>query len=637
MRLSMSKERLLGIIDAIAGLLTITEHTFLFRGKPYDPETCQWGEEVEASYICSLLLHTGRPDYVQMAVDIIDRMVYKTYHFAPTVVCRMLIWQGDLLPQRCHEKLRKYLYAVRHEFLGSELDFIGVNDNFPLMSTYTASAFWKLYGDAEMRDNAYRRFDQLERLLKRRGCLSEYCSISYTSLQLFVVAALEKIAPDARCSRIAREVQARIWCDFLSHYHPESGSFSGPFSRHYIKSGRPVLPLMRELFPVNDILVGDKIRPWDHGAGIGTWYHLSEDYECPEVAYRLVTDKKYPFEFTATSEYTASTDATPEAARRAMTVEEDCYEYGAGVSGLYLYQTERYGVGTATNEWHNGVQTTSFFVNYRRKDRLLQKSDTRYVYCRYLLNDETNEDQAFMDQGRKMAFGRENQALVLYKPKVAAIPAVYGDTPADLALNYKRQEISGNLGVTSAKLVVHLPLDGVKPDRVMLGDEVLENCEGRSDTPKSVYIQDGGMYLAFHPTEIDNLGRDCAMTVRIREDELEIAFYNYAGKVKDFARRHFLHVRNGFLFSAGSVEECGSFENFLAREAKTVITDRMITSNHARQTFIRQVDAKTAQRKLSCEYAPASESIKFIACDDYALEFPKLAITDVDITKLPLM
>ena len=633
MKLQCSAHLLLAQIDRIAGALSFTEDSFSFRGKLYDPATCSWGEEVEASYICNLLLRAGKPEYDRMAADIIDRMDYKTYHFAPTAVGRMLIWHGEQLPGRCHEKIKNYLYTVRHEFVGNDLDFIGVNDNYPLLSTYTACVFWKLYGDREMLDNALRRFGQLERLLKRRGCLSEYCSVAYTPLQLFVSAALEKIAPDDRCRQIALDAQARIWTDFLSHYHPETGSFSGPFSRHYILRGRPMVSLIGGLFPQADGLPED----WCAPASTDDWYFLLESYACPEAVCRLITGKTYPFVFTATSEYAASTDATPEAARRDMTKEEDCYEHGAGVAGIYTYQTSRYGVGTATNEWHNVVQTTSFFVNYRRKDALQELSDSRYVYCRYLLNDESNDDQAFMDQGRKLAFGRENQALVLYKPKIAAIPPEYGDTPADLALNFKRQEISGNLGVTSAKLVIHLPLNGVKPDCVMLGEQVLEACEGKSDSPKSVYIKDGDMYLAFHPTAVDDLGRDCAMTVRLRDDTLEIALYNYVGEKKDFARRHFLHVRNGFLFSAGSIEENGSFEAFLAREKQTVIEDRMITSNHARQTFIRQVDAVTAQRKLSCEYAPASESIKFLACDDYALEFPKLEISGFDTKQLPLM
>ena len=623
MKLAVSKARLQQAAAEIAQALTFSDTEVFLHGKAID------GSGLARSI--AILVHSEEPANWDLAAKMIDRSQFRMCHFTPFIVSKCLLEGGEKLPQRSHERLHAYLHSVRDENVDNELDFVGVNDNFPFMATYMTTAYWHLFHDEEMLATAYRRFGQLERLLKRRGSISEYNSMTYTPVQLVAVAALAKIAPDDRCRQIVLDAQHRMWFDILSHYHPAAGNWSGPFSRHYIHAGQGVFSFLRELMEL-------KVDVSGYEPNSETWFNMTEEYDCPDEAVRLVKEKQYPFVVTGTSEYTASTDATPEAARRDMTVEEECYEYGAGVTGLYTYQTSRYGIGTSTHEWHNGVQATTFFVNYRRNDVPKVKSDARQVYCRYLLNDETVADQRFFDQGRKLAFGRENQALVLYKPKIAWIPSVdTGNCTADLAAHYRRQEISGNLGVTSAKLLVILPLDGVKPDCVMLGDQVLADCEGKSDTPKSVYVKDGDMYLAFHPTEIDNLGRDCAMSVRIREDELEIAFYNYMGEAKDFARRHFLHVRNGFLFSAGSAEECGSFENFLEWEAKTVITDRMITSNHARQTFIRQVDAVTAQRKLSCEYAPASESIKFIACDDYALEFPKLAITGVDVTKLPLM
>lgn len=623
MKLCVNQDRMKEATEQLAQSLTFTEKEVFSDGKLLDG--------TNRTRSIAVLLHSDDPAHAELAAGIIDRAQWQMCHFTPFIVSKCLLEQGHKLPQRCHDKIKAYLQSIRHENIDNELDFVGVNDNFPFMSTYTATAFWHIFQDEEMLQTAYRRFGQLERLLKRRGVISEYNSMTYTPVQLVAVAALYRIAPDARCKEIALNAQQRIWFDSLAHYHPEVGSWSGPFSRHYIGSGQGIFAFLQQLLDLKVVVPGNP-------AGFETWFNMTEAYDCPDEALKLVTDKQYPFVITSTSEYTASTDATPEAAIRDMTKEEDPYEYGAGVSGLYAYQTRRYGVGTATNEWHNGVQTTSFFVNYRRNDSPKTRADSRSVYCRYLLNDETVANQKFFDQGRKMAFGRENQALVLYKPKIACIPSVdTGKCTADLAAHYRNQEISGNLGVTSAKLLILLPLDGVKPDCVMLGDQVLADCEGKSDTPKSVYIKDGDMYLAFHPLQIDDLGRECAMSVRVRDGELEIALYNYVGEKRDFAKRHFLHVRNGFLFSAGCVEENGSFEAFLAQEAKTQIDDRMITSNHARQTYIRAVDAVTAQRKLSCEYAPASESIKFIACDDYAVEFPKLSITGVDTKVIPYM
>lgn len=623
MKVSFPHEKLQAIIRQEVGKLTVTEDAALFDGRKL--------HGVDIARLISGLIFSDDPAHWELCSQALERAKFYMCHFSPFLVSKLLFEHSHKLSQAAIDNLHGYLHSIRNEFVDNELDFVGVNDNFPFMSTYAACAFWKFYGDEEMLSTARRRFGQLERMLKRRGCISEFNSMTYTPVQLVAVAAVQRIAPDENCRRIALQAQHRIWTDCLAHYHPEVGSWSGPFSRHYIGQNQGI-------FSFVPALVDLKVNVLYKHFSLGELHHLTEEYDIPDAAWKLVTKKKYPFIVTCTSEYTASTDATPEAARRDMTREEECYEYGAGVTGLYTYQTARYGIGTSTHEWHNGVQATTFFVNYRRNGVPQVKSDIRQVYARYLLNDETVVDQRFFDQGRKLAFGRENQALVLYKPKIAWMPSVASGKIVDsLAEHYRRQEISGNLGVQSAKLLILLPLNGVKPERVLLGEEELADCTGKSDTPRSVYIQDGDMYLAFHPTQVDDLGRDCAMTVRLREDTLEIALYNYMGERKDFTRRHFLHVRNGFLFSAGSVEECGSFADFLEREKQTVIEDRMITSNHARQTYIRQVDAVTAQRKLSCEYAPASESIKFLACDDYALEFPKLEISSLDVKQLPLM
>ena len=623
MKVSFPNEDLQNMIRQEVEKITFTEDEVFFDGRK------QYGSDI--ARITSALVFSEDPAHWEICSQALERAKFYMCHFTPFLVSKILFEHGHKLSQAAQAVIHEYLHRIRHEYVDNELDFVGVNDNFPFMSTYTACAFWQFYRVVEMVATARRRFGQLERMLKRRGCISEFNSMTYTPVQLVAVAAVQRIAPDEECRRIALQAQHRIWADCLAHYHPQVGSWSGPFSRHYIGQSQGI-------FAFVPALVELKVDVLRETYGLGGLHHLTEEYDIPDAAWKLVTDKQYPFTVTCTSEYTASTDATPEAARRDMTKEEECYEYGAGVAGLYTYQTARYGIGTSTHEWHNGVQATTFFVNYRRNDVPKVRSDARQVYCRYLLNDETVADQRFFDQGRKLAFGRENQALVLYKPKIAWIPSVdTGNCTEDLAAHYRRQEISGNLGVTSAKLLIMIPLNGVKPEKILLGEEALVDCAGKSQSPRSVYIQDGDMYLAFHPTQVDDLGRDCAMTVRLRGDNLEIALYNYAGEKKDFARRHFLHVRNGFLFSAGSAEECGSFESFLAREKQTVIEDRMITSNHARQTFIRQVDAVTAQRKLSCEYAPASESIKFLACDDYALEFPKLEISDLDVKELPLM
>ena len=44
---------------------------------------------------------------------------------------------------------------------------------------------------------------------------------------------------------------------------------------------------------------------------IESLYYLTEEYEVDDLTFELYKNKEYPFEFKATSEYSASTDPSP--------------------------------------------------------------------------------------------------------------------------------------------------------------------------------------------------------------------------------------------------------------------------------------------------------------------------------------
>ena len=78
-----------------------------------------------------------------------------------------------------------------------------------------------------------------------------------------------------------------------------------------------------------------------------------------------------------------------------------------------------------------------------------------------------------------------------------------------------------------------------------------------------------------------------------------------------------------------------SFEEFVESESKTAIRDEFFISQHSRYTRVRSVSAEFADMTLEGEYSPASEGIKFLSCNDYVLDFPKLRISGFDVSKLP--
>ena len=624
MKIAADKEKVIAEIERY-----VSENIDFHDGKLYNS-----GTELVAVHVAklaNLLFMLPNVKYHKWANEALENCRYYKCNMTPMHVSRIYIEYNDKLSEKAKDGIVEYLRSMRDAYTGDELDFVGVNDNFPMMSTYTVAAMFKILNDKKMLNEAYRRFSQIEKLLKRRGVISEYNS-DYTGFQLFIIANLIKIAPDERCRQIALNLQNRVWLDRISHFHSELGVRCGPYAREYLATGE------RD----NDchdmyMLFNPKVQ-LDLENYISTCSYLIEEYECDDEIAELINNRKFPFEFMATTECSASTDSTPESEERILEKDENVYEYSAGESRLYTYMTHYYGIGTATKEWHSGIQTSSFTLSYKRCKNPKKRGDVREVFCRYLLNDEAVKDQRFFDQGRKTAFGKKNRALVLYKPKIAAAPPVYSiDYDSNLAAHYKRQEITGNMGVTSAKLVIVIPLNGTYPDKIIANDTEIKNFTASFSEPKSVYIKDGEAYLAVHPLHISNKGRADAMTIRLRDGQLEIALYNYCGEKRNFARRDFLHVRNGFGFAVSSVEECDSFESFVNDENKTLVSDRLITTMHSRQTYVRSVEMESGDIKLACVISPASEGIKFMTYNDYQIEIPKLYVTGFDVSKLPYM
>ena len=230
----------------------------------------------------------------------------------------------------------------------------------------------------------------------------------------------------------------------------------------------------------------------------------------------------------------------------------------------------------------------------------------------------------------------KNRAVVAYKPKIAIVEAVHNmDDEMELAKHYRRQEVSGNYGVCEAKLLILIPLKNKEPEKIIIGNEEVVDSSAESENTESIYIKDGDIYIAIHPLTVTDKGRKKAMSVRKRAGYLELALYNYEGDEKDFARRDFLHIQNGFGFVIKSARQDATFEEFITKEQKTVIVDRLISTVHSRQTYVRHIDMIYPGISLSCEYSPASEGIKYITCNDYPIEIPKISMSGFDVTRLP--
>ncbi len=591
--------------------------------------------------LCDILYTTGLAENYQIAEKIIASYNPRMCHFTPAIVSLMYRKHEKVMSQQAKDRVKDYLLSVREAFLGHDLDFIGVNDNFPMMSTLTAMNMAVMFDDDDMQKEAERRLKQLERLLKRRGVLSEYTSVVYSALQINVLARLTEYATCEAFKTIAQNAQIRVWADLIAHYHPLIGRFAGPNSRAYIgdTNGATIFETkwFTDLLDTKNKFFPDDLE--DMESIVSYSYYNLEAFTLTKELLDYVHKKEFPMRFLAKSEFSASTDSTPEEAPRDYTQEDDFYEYPAGVTDVETYMTRNYAVGTATKDFHNGVQTNSFTLIYKRTETPESAKDVRNVFCRYLINDEPKDSpKPFVEQGRKTAFQKDGTAMVLYKPKIKGNPPTYQGLTKAEEEHYKKQEISGNIGVKSLKLSIFLPLrDGNEPDEIRVGGKVMTNNVGKSVEAAPVFVRDGSIYLSFQPLSVTDKGRNAAVTVTKEEHYIIISFYNYEGEAKDFKKRDFLHIRNGFVFTVKTKEECSSFDAFIADVMKTKITDKLETSMHQRQTYIRTVTYEAENMTLSCEYSPASEGIKHMACNDFCFDAPKLYISNFDYNSLPYM
>lgn len=587
----------------------------------------------ERLYFALSFLRSGQEEAVRRANRLIQRGTDVRCHFSPMIALQLLTKYDALLEEGTREWLDGYVRNHMQEFRKRDLDYVGVNDNFPSMATYTLIMGGQFLKEPELAEQGKERLKQFRALFTRRGTASEYNSPTYSSIQLLAMAELANHAEDEEVREIALGCETRIWADLFGHLHRETSQIAGPYSRAYSDDSAGYTGLARsslyallgDELPVNifnTILeTEDGCRDgFSHNGSafgqINTVWFLDTVYECPEELIDLALHKQYPYEMWGTTEFTSSTDSPAMDPPRWPEGELSNYEYPAGNGKIYTYMKEDYAMGTATHEFHNGIQTDSFHILYRRTVPALRQKDIGAVYARYLVNEKSVSPEMVLleDEGRKIGVQHKNTAMVLYKPK-----AILGKEVHSLKLSLVIPRIDGQIG------------------EVWLGDQRMEGESLVSRESCTVYIQDGPVYMAFQPLLLTDYGRENAVAAKWENGFLIISFYNYTGPARDFSMKEMLLTGNGFLAQVSSRTEAGSFEDFRQTAAGFDVQDEWQSTIHSRFSTIRRTRCRKGELEFSCEYSPVTEGIKHITVNGQPLPEDKLYMSGFDCSKLPFL
>jgi hypothetical protein len=447
--------------------------------------------------------------------------------------------------------------------------FRGYNDNFPAMENVAAVLGGEEVDDSRSRQRGLEGMRRLLELLERRGLLSEYTSSTYTPVTQLCYADIAEYSQDLETRRLALQIESRIWLDIAAHFHAPTNILAGPHSRAYnvdsvghlyqvhmllyqTFGGKLWLNPTHFLFPRvqkqvihhdGDVAFMQASNAW---IASGT-YHPSNEIE------RLVFDKTFPFSVSATSEFgTAEMAVMTRGADGKFHEAEGILEYPCGELVSTSYLTDDYAVGSATCQFHDGNQTDTFFVNYRRAERPSSLADVGTIFCRYACNedgpglpwhdprnqtDERSKD-LFADAGRVRTVQKDNAVLALYQSKAQFID-----------------------DYSVLRLVITIPVFYRSLRRLMIGDRT----ESASKDPEIVWVEDDYLYAAFRPLILTDHGRRVAVSTRQENDYLTISFYNYDGPPRRFSRKELLRTLNGFVAEIGSKREDNSFDQFRSR------------------------------------------------------------------------
>lgn len=610
-----------------------------YLGK-YLSDSGEWDEKFrnmawrEQLYFVLVFLRSGEPENIRKANLAIQKGVPNHCHFSPMIVLQILTKYDELLEQPSREVLRSYLEEYIQEFADDSLDYLGVNDNFPSMAAYTLVMGGTYLDRPELKERGKERLKHFKQLLTRRGVASEYNSPTYSPIQMLAMAELANHADDGEVRAMALGCEHRIWADILGHLHMESSHVAGPYSRAYADDSAgyaagvdaSLYALLGDALPVHvfHTLLSSEDGCSDgyshNGAAfgqIGMVWLMDTTYSCPRQLCELALHKQYPYEISAVTEFTSSTDAVcspdgpiwPEG-------ELANYEYPAGTGRIYTYMTKDYALGSATHEFHNGIQTDSFHLTYRRRTPVASQRDIGTVYARYLVNEKMPMPEMVLleDDGRKLGIQHHNTVMMLYKPK----PILWK-------------------GVHSLKLSLILKKPDEKIDEVWLGDRRMEGRDMASEESCPVFIRDGSVYMAFHPLLLTDHGREHAVAAKWENGFLLVSLYNYAGTARDFGMREMLLTGNGFVAEIGCREENGSFEEFRRTAGECCIRDEWQSTMHSRYSTIRKTSFQKGDLCMACEYSPVTEGIKQITVNGQPLSQERLRITGFDCSTLPFL
>jgi hypothetical protein len=599
--------------------------------------------------------------------DAADRRLARAFLLHPTVqqrinacsftteyVLAVINGAGEAMPADLRATLLARIGRDVLHYAKKDLQHHGYNDNHVTLATAVLVLGGELTGNAEAVEEGRANLLNFRDTFLRRGFMHETndCYLPHT---LYSTAQVAEYAQDPEIKQLALDCEARIWADYILHWHPNLSRKPGPSARDY--TGGRLHPLVvaaglwlvfgdgfgQPAYPPEDVFAD--VLPDEHyfrfngNPADGHWNlgflarMAAHPFHVPAHLAPLIYDRPYPHTVRGTHE----TGHYDEGARReapgpggTKVLEGITLEHVLPFSGreifTYQYQEADWAMGTASQRMIGNCPNNNWQVAYRKAAPLARTADQGLLFCSYTINDKPvtgdwifrmdpddpavtqHEDiEHWFDNGRYAGLQHERITIVLYRPRI-----------------HERHALTA----LATTLVVPLTFNN-RVDHVWLGDMEIDDFTGESASLCDIFIQDGPLYIGIRP--LLSRPQACAgARVRAVRDDCWglIHLYSYDGPAQSLSEMDLCRIGGGFLCEVATAADFSDIAAFKAWFCQGQVLDDQ-------HFFMRQVRYHRDGLDLGLRWDVWTDTIIYRTLNGRAYPLPQFDATGVDPASLP--
>jgi len=503
--------------------------------------------------------------------------------FTTEYLLTVIFAAGDAFPTDLREQLRAAMAPNLLRYASRDLRHHGYNDNHVTLATSTLILGGQFTGNSEAIEEGRANLLNFRDTFLRRGFMHE-TNDCYMPHSIYPIAAIAEWAEDEEIRELAIGCEARMWVDWLGHWHVNLARKAGPSARDYTggrldpigfnaalwcilgdRFGLPVSPI-EDVF--NDEVPEERSFGYNARRDDNSWMQgflariCAHGYHIPEEIASLAYDRHYPHlirgthevgNFVETANVVGSDNKYPSPLKSVV-------PFAAREIYTYQYQETDWVMGTASQRMIGSCPNNNWQIAYRKAAPLTQKKDQGLIFCSYTINDklctdgrhtfqldpedsrpQNAEDTVhWFDNGRYAAVQHERTSIMLYRPR-----------PHD------RMQLKS----LATSLIFPLCF-GNSVEKVKLGNQEIHDFAGESKDLCDVFIQDGPLYIGIRPILPNNLPAGVRVKAIRQEFWGVINFYNYQGETLAQEEKDLCRMGGGFICEVATREDFASLEEF---------------------------------------------------------------------------